>query len=84
MGNGQNHDGVRFIGINQIVRENFQRPFACAVFVGRTELRIPADEIFRFLQGDLKSLAQAGLMQFIPLERLDDFKPRVGMLFDGL
>ena len=84
MGDGKDHDGFRFVRINQSVRESFQRPFARAEFVRRAELRIPADEILRLRQRGLESFAQAGLMQFIPLDGLDEFKPRVGMMLDGL
>lgn len=79
-----NQNSARFIRIDQVVGKSFQRPFAGAEPAGRAKLRISPDEFLCFRNGILKARAQPRLVQFIPFKRFDDFKPRAGMIFDGL
>ena len=84
MGQSNYQNCIRFLGINQIVRKNFQRSFPHTESAERAQLRIPADKILRFSKSSLKPNAQSGFVPFIPLERFKDFKPRAGMIFDAL
>ena len=84
VGDRQKQDQFRFVRVNQSVGKNPQRPFTHAEGMGVTQQRIAPDKVLGSRECRLEPFAQPLCMELIPIERLNNIKPRAGMILDGL